>query len=107
MIGVIEKAAASGCYNDNCLPSLPWYGDGVACAAPPEGDFNANKTSICVYRCLDCLMFWSTGDSLCQQTAPARDHGATTPNVAVGSQYDTTHVYVTPHWTAIEIDYTQ
>jgi hypothetical protein len=42
------------------------------------------------------LMFWSTGDSLCQQAAPARDHGAATPNVAVGSQYDTTHVYVTP-----------
>jgi hypothetical protein len=51
------------------------------------------------------LMSWSTGDSLCQQAA--LDHGATTPNVAVGSQYDTTHVYVTPHWTSIEIDYTQ
>lgn len=42
------------------------------------------------------LMFWSASGSLCQQAAPAGDSGATTPNVAVGSQYDTNHVYVAP-----------
>ena len=42
------------------------------------------------------LMFWSSSVSLCQHPAPASDPGSTTPNVAVGSQYGTTHVYVIP-----------
>src|ERR1700733_7206514 len=55
VIGSSRKLPSVDVTTTYCLPSLPWYVDGVACAAAPEGDFNANKTSICVYRCLDCL----------------------------------------------------
>src|SRR5260370_1454261 len=41
------------------------------------------------------LMFGSARVSVCQQ-APAKQAIAATPNVAVGPQYDTTHVYVAP-----------
>jgi hypothetical protein len=43
------------------------------------------------------LMFGGVRVSVCQQTAPKGTHGIpSTPNVAVGPQYDTTHVYVAP-----------
>lgn len=42
------------------------------------------------------LMFGSTRVSVCQQAAPAKHAAAATPNLAVGPQYDTTHVYVAP-----------
>jgi predicted enzyme related to lactoylglutathione lyase len=42
------------------------------------------------------LMFCSASDSLSQQAAPARESRLTTPNVSVGSQYDTTHIYLAP-----------
>ena len=42
------------------------------------------------------LMFGSARVSVCQQALAAKHPVATTPNVAVGPQYDTTHVYVAP-----------
>jgi hypothetical protein len=43
------------------------------------------------------LIFGSVRVSVCQQAARAATHDASgTPNVAVGPQYDTTHVYVAP-----------
>jgi hypothetical protein len=43
------------------------------------------------------LMVGSGPVSICQQVAPRIAHGITVmPNVAVGPQYDTTHVYVAP-----------
>ncbi len=44
------------------------------------------------------LMVGSGPVSICQQTAPRITRGITvTPNLAVGPQYDTTHVYVAPN----------
>jgi predicted enzyme related to lactoylglutathione lyase len=43
------------------------------------------------------LTFGTVGVSVCQQTTRTATHNASaTPNVAVGPQYDTTHVYVAP-----------
>ena len=43
------------------------------------------------------LIFGTVGVSVCQQTTRTATHNASaTPDVAVGPQYDTTHVYVAP-----------
>jgi hypothetical protein len=42
------------------------------------------------------LMFGSARVSVCQQAVPERHAVAATPDVTVGPQYDSTHVYVTP-----------
>ena len=42
------------------------------------------------------LMFGSARVSVCQGAAPTKHPAPATPNVAVGPQYDTTHVYVAP-----------
>jgi len=43
------------------------------------------------------LIFAAASVSVCQQTAAITTHdGSVAPNVAVGPQYDTTHVYVAP-----------
>jgi predicted enzyme related to lactoylglutathione lyase len=41
-------------------------------------------------------LFGPASVSVCQQAPPAKHAVATTPSVAVGPQYDTTHVYVAP-----------
>ena len=45
---------------------------------------------------LSVVLMFGSRVSVCQQAAPAKHAVATSPDVAVGPQFDTTHVYVAP-----------